>query len=506
MIKLIKRTVLAASFALASLSSAVAADFDLTFLLVNDIVKMHDEDRGGMARVNAAIKAERAKGGNVLYMHAGDTISPSLLSSFDQGAHMMDLMSLVPVDVFVPGNHEFDFGKEAFFARMGEIEGTLLAANLRNPDGSVIDGFQDTLMLTYGDESDPMNSIKVGIVGLVGDDTPVKSSPGDLQFAPTAETGMAKAAELREAGADIVVALAHSNIATDWQMFESGAFDVILTGDDHDLRIIYNGRSVMVESHEEANYLTAVDLAVSVGERRGNRSVRWHPNFRVMDTATVEPDAATMEKVMEYEAVLSEELDVPLGAAASGLDTRRASVRTGETAIGNLITDAMRMSVDADVAITNGGGIRGNKQYAPGTVVTRRDILTELPFGNKTVVLQLDGAAIRAALENGVSQVENVGGRFPHVSGMRFVYDPSKPAGERLVSVTVGDQPLDDAATYTLATNDFMARGGDGYGMFADAPMLRNARDGKLMAADVMDHILAEGAVNAGIEGRVTTN
>ena len=110
MIKLLKHAALAATFALSTLSTAMAADFDVTFLLVNDIYKMHDTTRGGVARANAVARAEREKGGNLVYVHAGDTISPSLLSGFDKGEHMVELLNVVPLDIFIPGNHEFDFG------------------------------------------------------------------------------------------------------------------------------------------------------------------------------------------------------------------------------------------------------------------------------------------------------------------------------------------------------------------------------------------------------------
>ena len=143
----------------------------------------------------------------------------------------------------------------------------------------------------------------------------------------------------------------------------------------------------------------------------------------------------------------------------------------------------MRAAVDADVAITNGGGIRADREYAAGTKLTRGDILAELPFGNKTVKLELTGAQLREALENGFSQVEEGTGRFPQVSGLAVEVDLSKPAGERVKSVDGRRRPLDDAKTYTLATNDFMARGGDGYSVLsrrqaADRPD-RRAADGK---------------------------
>jgi 2',3'-cyclic-nucleotide 2'-phosphodiesterase (5'-nucleotidase family) len=308
---------------------------------------------------------------------------------------------------------------------------------------------------------------------------------------------------MRAAGVDLVVTVAHANRAQDRALFESRAFDVILSGDDHDLALWYDGRTVLVESKEEAEFVTAVDLAIDVQDKDGKRSVTWWPDFRVIDTAGVTPHAATEARTKEYESQLSKELDVEIGITETDLDSRKATVRGEEAAIGNLIADAMRNAVGADVAITNGGGIRGNKQIALGSKLTRRDVLTELPFGNKTVLLTVKGATILAALENGVSQVEQGGGRFPQLSGMMVKVDLRKPAGSRVVSVEVGGKPLDNATEYKLATNDFMLRGGDGYKMLADGTVLLGERDGKLMADQVMEYVAKAGTVAPKPEGRV---
>ena len=180
-------------------------------------------------------------------------------------------------------------------------------------------------------------------------------------------------------------------------------------------------------------------------------------------------------------------------------------MRATEAAIGNLIADATREAVNAEIAITNGGGIRGNREYPAGATLTRKDILSELPFGNRTVKLEVTGEVVWAALENGVSEVENAAGRFPHVSGLSFVYDPARPKGARVVSVTVAGQPLDRARAYTLSTNDYMYGGGDGYTMLKSAKPLFGVRDAKLMANDVMAYIAARKTVDVTVEGRIRT-
>jgi len=479
-------------------SMALAETVNITFLLTNDIDKFAgDEKRGGIGRLNAVVKAERAKG-HVVYVHAGDTISPSLLSGLDKGEHMIALFNLAPPDAFAPGNHEYDFGPDVFLARMSEARFPLLAANLRDAKGELIKGFADTVMIERG-------GVRIGIVGLTNDDSYAVSSPGDLKIAGAVETGLAAAKQLREGGADLVVALTHSGRAQDNEMLKSHAFDVILSGHDQDLLVQYDGRTAMAESYEQADYVIAIDLAVNVEEKDGTRAVTWHPNFRIIDTATVTPDPETQSKIEELQAELGKELAVAIGTTTTLLDSRRATVRTGEAAIGNLIADAARAAVGADIAITNGGGIRGNKEYPAGSKITRADVLAELPFGNKNGKIEISGKVLLAALENGVSQVEKVAGRFPQVSGLVFTYDPKQAVGQRVISVEVGGAPLDPAKTYTLATNDFIIAGGDGYSMFKDAKVLLNARDAKLLANDVMVYVRDKGEIAPKVEGRITS-
>jgi 5'-nucleotidase / UDP-sugar diphosphatase len=231
--------------------------------------------------------------------------------------------------------------------------------------------------------------------------------------------------------------------------------------------------------------------------------VKWEPNFRFIDTATVTPDPETQKLVEAYAAELDKELNVVIGKTAGPLDSRRNIVRTQEAAIGNLIADAMREAVGADIAITNGGGIRADREYAAGADITRRDVLTELPFGNVTVLTEVSGQQIWDALENGFSKIEDGAGRFPHVSGLKVVADVKQAAGKRVVSVMAGDKALDLAATYRLATNDFMLDGGDGYTALKGGKVTVDPRGGKLMANDVMALVKKLGTVDAKVEGRI---
>ncbi len=465
---------------------------------ISDIDRMEDDDgSGGIAKVVGAIKmAEAEHGGDVLVTLGGDFLSPSLMSGFDQGAHMVALLNEVGVDVGVPGNHEFDFGPDVAMTRLGEASFPFVSTNI------VYNGAP----LTQANEMVTVDGINIGFLGLTTLDTAVISSPGeDIEFLDPIATAEEAAASLREEGAHLVIALSHMDMDDDLDVLRAVRdVDFVLSGHNHELQVWYNGQQGMLEAAAQGDYVGILDLTVAVTpEEEGGVDIDWRPNINFVSTIDVAPDEEAAGWVQAYTDQLDEALNIDIGITRTELDSQRGSVRSQETAIGNLIADAMREAVGADVGITNGGGIRGDRTYDADTVLTRRDILSELPFGNTVVLLEVSGATIRAALENGVSRIEDGAGRFPQVSGLTFAFDAAAEPGSRVGDITVAGVPLDEAATYTLATNDYMAGGGDGYAAFGDGNVIINAVSGPLMATAVIDHIAAAGEVSPAIEGRI---
>jgi 5'-nucleotidase/UDP-sugar diphosphatase len=475
---------------------AFAETVTIRFVQTNDLDRMEEDDgRGGFARLAAVVKAERAAG-HTLFVHSGDAISPSVLSGIDKGAHQIDIMNQMGIDVMVPGNHEFDFGPDIFRERMAEVQFPVVSSNIREADGSQPANTIDEKIVE-------IDGIKIGFYGLTTEDTRVLATTGDVAFNSSIDTGRAKAESLRAAGADFVVAVVHTPLAVDMILVRDAAADLVLSGHDEHLLTYYDGRTALTESYSQADFVVVTEVAIDKTEEDGEVEVSWRPTFRIVDTATVEPNPEIAAVVQGYVDQLDAELQVEIGATETPLDSRRATVRSQEAAIGNLIADATREAVGADIGITNGGGIRADREYPAGTVLTRGDILAELPFGNVTVKLELTGEQILAGLENGFSQVREVAGRFPQISGMTVEVDLDKVPGERVVSVMVGGEPLDPAKTYTVATNDFMAGGGDGYESFVGAKNLIDPAGAVLMATQVIDYIAAAGKVAPAVEGRI---
>lgn len=469
----------------------------LSFLHVNDVYQHRpSEGRGGLAELMTQLRAERQKDPAAVFTFGGDLLSPSLASQVTRGAHMVDLFNDLGTDYAVPGNHEFDFGTANYLTQVGRSRFPWLAANLRTEDGQSPGGQPATAIRD-------MKGVRVGFFGLISPAAARLSNAAGLLFGDEREAARRAVDTLAAQGAQVIVALTHLDLAQDRALAEAvPGIHLILGGHDHDAYALYEGHALILKAGHDAHWLAVAELAVErdpAGQTRV-RPLAWR--FQPIEGLPADPDVA--RRVQAVDAALGPALEQVLGRTETPLDSRSERVRSEETAMGNLIADALRAALDCDVALVNGGGIRGNRLYAAGTGLSRRDLATEMPFDNKVMRLELDAATLRAALEWGLSGVERRAGRFPQVSGLELVWDPARPAGQRLVAVRVGGLPLDPTRRYRLATLDYLARGGDGYAMLAGLRDQLNG-DGPRLANVVMDYLMARGTVAPRVEGRIVT-
>jgi len=496
-------TLLALVLVVAVSASAFAQKATVTFLHINDIYEISPKQgKGGFAPLMTLLKQERAKAPGAITTLGGDLIASSMMSGITKGTQMIELTNAIGMDIAVVGNHELDFGSEIFKQRIAESRYPWLGTNVLGMDGKIYGQLVGTVTRKVGD-------ITVGFFGVLTPDTTHLSSPGaDMKFAPVIETARATVKQLRDGGADLVVALTHLNLSEDRELVrEVKGIDVILGGHDHDPMAIFEGGTLILKAGFDGHYLGVAHIDVEKTQGQRGPQVRVLPReWRLISTAGIAPDPQIAALVKTHEDKLDAALLVPVGKTAVALDSRRAAVRRQETAIGNLISDAIREFTKADAAITNGGGIRGDRTYEAGMTLTRKDVLTELPFGNLTMLLEISGADLRMALEESLSQVEDLAGRFPHLSGMKLVFDARRPKMDRIVSVEVGGKPLDPRATYKLAVNEYIAGGGDGYTSLKKGKSIIDASAATLMANVVMDYITAKGTISPAVEGRVVEN
>jgi 5'-nucleotidase len=437
----------------------------VTLLQVNDVYRFTPADRGargGLARVSALRKRVMQESPNTLFLLSGDTISPSVESITYKGAQMIDAWNQVGLDYSVFGNHEFDYGDEELVKRMKESKFKWLGANVVDSKTGKL--FGDTPLFDVRE----LGGVKVGILGLVLPETKTTSKPGPTtEFRDPCETARAVIPQMRAAGAQAVVALTHLSLAQDKALARCApGIDVIIGGHEHSLLQSSSAGVPIFKMTADARELGRIDLNIDPATGRVE-SIDWEI---IPVDATVEDDPAFAPVVEKY-AKLTNELSAPVGRTNVPLDARSATSRSEETNVADFIADAFRRASGADVALINGGSIRAD-DVLPAGDLTVRDVLSILPFGNDLSVIEVSGDVLMQALEHGVS-LSGPGaepGRFPQVSGVRYSYDSSKPAGARVSDVTVGGRPLDSKKTYTLVTTSFVAGGGDQYAMFKGRP------------------------------------
>ena len=443
---------------------ATAAPKTFTIVHTNDTHSRIEEgtyDGMGFAKVAAKINELRTSLGkeNVLVLDAGDTLHGIPLSTISKGSGIVTLLNTIGYDAMTPGNHDFNYGQDRLVELSKMMNFPLISANVKKADGK-------TLLLPYTIKE--INGVKVGIFGLSTPETTTKTHPNNvkgLTFEDPSKTAALMVKELQDK-TDMIIALSHLGLdkgsvyTSEKVALDVPGIDLIVDGHSH--TVLPEGKKVgntlIVQTGEYDKNLGIVNVSLGADNK-----ITFAPSLYTKENAaTLIPDAVTSDSILKLKASFDELTSQKVGVSPIKLEGEREKVRTSQTNMGDLITDAMLDLTGADVALTNGGGIRAS--IKPGNI-TKKDIINVLPFGNYTVTLNVTGEEILAALEAGVSKYPAPEGCFPQVGGMTFTLNPSNPAGSRIAGVMIGDKSLDKTKTYSLATNDFLAAGGDGYTM-----------------------------------------
>ena len=495
--------------------------------LDGDIVILHTNDVhgaiAGYAKVAALKDAYEARGAYVLLMDAGDFIQGDPTVSTSEGATAVELMNLAGYDVVSLGNHEFDYGYQNLKDLEADADFAILDANVLY-NGSV--AFEDNMVFTT-----PAGT-KIGVFGLDTPETATKAHPAKIQGVTFLagedlyDCAQEQVDALTAEGCNYVICLGHLGI--DDESVGNRSIDLLEDVDGIDLFIDGHSHSTQndIILALGGTQTTVGDTTIVSGSDMVNGTVLTSTGTKLesigvvtIDGGTGRIDATTVSTadltaedadVAARAAAIQKEIDDEYGTVFAKTEValngeREPGNRTEETNLGDLITDALvwgaeREGTEVDAAVTNGGGIRAS--IAAGDI-TKKDINTVLPFGNTLSIVQVTGAELLEALEASTYCTPTSIGGFPQVSGIEFTVDTTKAydQGEqypgstyygpksiqRVTIETVGGEPFDANATYTIATNDFMAAGGDTYYAFAAASV--NYDLGLSMDEVVMDYI-----------------
>ena len=470
----------------------------VTLLQVNDVYQFAPVDqgaRGGLARLLTLKKAIEKESPNTLFLLSGDTISPSVESITYKGAQMIDAWNTAQLDYSTLGNHEFDFGPDVLRQRMQESKFKWLSANVI--DKKTGKPFGDTPEYVVRE----FDGVKVAIFGLTLEETKVTSRPGpDVDFLNPCETARKLVEQIHANGIKTVIALTHLSMNEDKQVARCAGVDVINGGHEHTLLESSSGGAPIFKMTADARELGQIDLNISKNTG-AVESIDW----KIIPVTDKTPDDPQFAAINRKYGSLIKELSRVVGRTSVDLDARSAVGRNRETNVGDLIADAFRSSTRADVALMNGGSIRADEIIKKGPL-TRRDVLSILPFKNKVVKVEVSGATLRQMLEHGVarSAEDAEPGRFPQVSGMRFSFDARRPPGSRLVDLSVNGKPLDEKKMYILAASDYVAiDGGDGYSMLKTARVLIPRERAQFDSDILQAAIVAKKVIAPKTDGRI---
>lgn len=491
---------------------------------------------GGAAFLKPWFDAYRAEAANgSITVAAGDSVGATPpISSFFGDTPTIELMNAMGFGADGLGNHNFDKGQAYLRSTLIPLaQFPYLSANVVDANGKTPPEWSPSRVF------DIFGGTKLGVVGFTNDDAPTLISPTALppfHVSNSLAAVNAEAARLKAKGAYPIIAIGHLGATAGTLTNPTGPLidladnvtnvDAVI-GDHTDFQVLSTRPNgvLVTENRSKGIRFTRVRLTIdTMSKKVVYKTADFHKPWDI----SVTPDAAIQARINDLNAQLGPILNTVIGNSTRFIPRADAcgntAGRTCESLVGNVTADALRAkysSIGVEFAITNSGGLRADltcpttdnasdfcPPYTPPPYpISRGQVLTVLPFGNIVVTLQVSGAELKTMLENGVSAMPGVNGKFPQVSGLCFTYDISAPAGSRVTgavrqaadgSCTGAPVDLTAAATYKIAENDFMAGGGDGYPVFTSRATTQDIMDQVLA-----DYVAANTPISPAIQGRI---
>ncbi|ONI39595.1 hypothetical protein AN639_06035 [Candidatus Epulonipiscium fishelsonii] len=409
---------------------------------------------GGMSRVGTLVEQLRELDENMLLLDGGDSPYNTNLANLFEGRSTVDVMNTLEYDATVLGNHDFDFVFENLLALAEQANYKMLSANTYMKDST----YPEQLEEYYVEE---VNGIKVAVVGLTDEnskDSTHYTNTQDIELRDHFDVGRDVVARA-DAESDVVIALAHLHSHNMKLPVEVEGVDVeIAGGNDIFGRPEYVEDTLVINPGAHSACLTQVNINVL------NKEMVGYTANQFVITEVIPENEEVKQVVDKYVDEMGTMMNDVVAVATEQFKWSAPLVRTQENALANIAADSQREYFEADIALQNGGGVRAGIEQGD---VTLNDVYTAFPFDNRMILIETTGQVVWEALEHGIAGYPATAGQFLQVSGLSYKFDGSKPAGERMISVTMPDgTPLELDKTYKVVINDFMGGGGDGYDMF----------------------------------------
>ncbi|WP_421132897.1 bifunctional metallophosphatase/5'-nucleotidase [Alteromonas sp. A079] len=464
----------------------------VTLLLAADMPDISSPFAGRYAELKSLLDQQREKTPPVFFVFGGGSLGPSAMASFDRGSHIIDILNSLEPDVMTVTKREFSYFEDELSLRALEAAFPFVASN-------VIDKrFNAPLNELVTSAIIEKQGVKLGVISLLNERVIKEYLLQHVALLDPLTTAKNSARELKEQGADIV--LLHYSYPFDFvsSLLDENVIDIAVMSDNR-----LKEKAQGFTPHKRQLVLDDSGIAVVANLTIDNSNVELE-SVQSYDLPSLLASPSIQLQANSYQLRLDRLLNEKIGVWKNTITSEHVVVRSEENEFANFITDSMRTYTKSDIAIINGGSIRGNKRYKLNSAITRRDVATELPFRSSLVRISLTGKQLLQGIENGLSQVELLKGAFPHFSGMNVTFDVTQPAGRRVTNVNINGQPLDPNKEYSVATTDYLVRGGDGYTSFQHGKADDGESRTNLLISDlVTQNIRLLGGVSNTLENRI---
>ncbi len=451
---------------------------------------------GGIPELSSLVKETRKNNVNTMFLHGGDSLTPSLMSSFDQGSHMVDVLNILEPEAMSISERELAYKEDELILRTAEAGFPFLSSNsIDSLTGAPLEGVEEYQCFTY-------DSHKVCVISVLDPEVATHYLINRLKVLDSKKRILELSKLLKINGSDLLILFTAHNIQGIEELVKNGTVDIVLHADLEEDSTKKIGEGLYVK--QGTNKGKAAKISVELSGH--NQTLTKKISGQILTLNNYPKDPAVQIKTAYYNDKLAQIMNVVIGTTLTPMEISRIGVRTEENSFGNLAADAIRNYFNTDIAVINGGSIRANVKYAAGTKLTRRDIQTLMPFQAKGAMVSIVGKELLSALENSVSMTEKADGRFLHLSGLEISYCPQNNPGQRIYSVLIAGKPLDVKKKYTLATDEYLTSGGDDYKTIKNAEKISTKHNQLNIWEIVRLHIEQNKEVSPKIEGRISKN
>ena len=424
--------------------------------------------------------------GEVLFIHGGDSLFPNALSNYDSGAHMIDVLNHMQVDLFAVNQREFANGLDQLTLRSSEASFPMVLSNLLDKrTNDTVEGTFPSYILTA-------DNINFGFITILDDSINQTYLQGEVSVLNVVQTINRLNRNLRAEGADKVILITENDVIKKIDESAYKPLDLVLVAKEGKDYIDTGSTPIKVFSGGHDGDLAIIEF----------KSKNAQLNARIESYRDKQESKSVYQTVQRYIDRLNIILEYELAVLATPLNSLRANIRTKEAAIGNLFADSMRDYAKTELAVINSGSIRGYQEYPIGKTLKRSHINRELPFGDHIHTIEVNADEIHAMMENSLSKVDVMSGRFLQISGFNVSYDLSRLPFDRVLEINVAGKPLEER-NYTLSLSGYLLRGGDEYEMFKEKTESYTLKETRLLWTIVSDYIERHKEVNVALDGRL---